>query len=169
MKKIPFIFVTLLVLAVSTSPALAFDRSSALVDCQSIKDAATAAQHRYVQIYQPQIDPTKTFDDATASCVSTIQNVNLSIPSIWDGVLQGVANQVLNRACQAAQAQYNKAVNDAMQSVNGTLGQIPGAGVSAQYGGQPGTSPSTTVTTDNGAAMKGAATKSVDRVINFFQ
>lgn len=163
MKKISFIFASLLV----ASPVLAFDRSSALVDCQSVRDAAAAAQRRYIQIYQPQTDPTKTFDQAS-SCVSTISNINIGIPSIWDGVLQGVANQVLNRACQAAQAQYNKAVNDAMQSVNGSIGQIPGAGVSAQYGGQAGTAPSTTVTTDNGAAMKGATTRSVDRVINFF-
>lgn len=164
--KAPLILASLLSLA--ASPALAFDRNSALADCQSVKDAAAAAQRHYIQVHQPQTDPTKTFDNATTACVSTIQNVSISIPSLWDGALKGLANQVLNRACQAAQGQYNKAVNDAMQSVNGTIDQIPGASVSTQYGGQVGAAPTTTVTTDNGAAMKGAATRSVDRVINFF-
>ncbi len=161
--------IILLSVLIHVGPAMALDPQSAQVYCDDVKKAAQDAQKKYVQIYQPQTDPTKTFDDATSSCLSFISNVNINIPSLWDGILKGLADQVLRRACQAAQEQYNKAVNDAMQSVNGTIGQIPGAGVSAQYGGQAGTAPSTTVTTDNGAAMKGAATRSVDRVINFFQ
>lgn len=146
----------------------ALDPQSVQAYCDDIKKAAQDAQTRYIQAYQPRTDPGKTFDDATSSCLDFITNFQIGIPSLWDGILQKVAQQILQRACQAARSQFDKAVNDATQSVNGVVGQVPGVsvGVGTQSGGGSGLGINTTVTNDGGATAGNAATSTVDRLFN---
>lgn len=159
-------FILLIMLTMFSRSAWALDPSSAQAYCDDVKKAAQNAQTKYIQIYQPRVDPGKTFDDATSSCLGFISNFNVSIPTMWDGILGNMATQLMQRACQAAQQQFNKAVNDATQSVNGTVNQVPGANVGVQTGtGNYGVS----VSGDNGSTMQNTATTAVDRVINFLK
>lgn len=166
--------VAMLVLAamlVQSTPVWALDPQSVQAYCDEVKQAAQNAQAKYIQIYQPKQDPGKTFDDATTSCLDFITSFQVSIPSIWDGIIMGMAKQLLQRACQAARGQFDKAVNDAVQSVNGTIGQVPGVSVSAntQTGGGTGIGVSGAVKTDGGSTMQNAANTTIDRVINFLK
>lgn len=149
----------------------ALDAQSVKAYCDEIKQAAQDAQTKYIQIYQPRQDPGKTFDDATTACLDFITSFQVNIPSIWDGVVMGMAKQLLQRACQAARSQFDKAVNDAVQSVNGTVSQVPGASVSTstQTGGGTGVGVSGSVKTDGGSTMQNTANTAVDRVINFLK
>lgn len=153
----------LILLAVLASPVLATAAPTSLVNCDDLARASRDAQLRYVQIYQPRQDPGKTFDDAVSSCLDFITGFQVSIPTMWDGILAAMAKQLMQRVCQTARGQFDKAVGDAMQSVNGSVGQIPGVGVSTTS--QAGVS----VQGDNGSVMQGTASNAVDRVINILQ
>ncbi len=147
----------------------ALDAGSARADCDEIKKAGKEAQLRYVQTFQPKQDPGKTFDDAISSCLDFITNFKISIPSMWDGMLEAMAKALMQRACQTARAQFDKAVGDATQSVNETVGTVPGVEVStsttsSQSGSGPGVG--TTVQGDNGSTVRDTANRSVDRVVN---
>lgn len=150
------------------TPSWALDAQSVQAYCDDVKKAAQDAQMKYIQTFQPRTDPGKTFDDATTSCLDFITNFQVSIPSLWDGILMGMAKQLLQRACQAARSQFDKAVNDATQSVNGVVGQVPGVGVSVGTSGNGGNGigVSGSVKTDGGSMMQNTATNAVDRVVN---
>lgn len=159
--------IVILLFAVLALPALALDVSSSsshsLVDCNDLRQGSLDAQARYIQIAQPRQDPGKTFDDAVSSCLDFITGFQVSIPSMWDGILAAMAQQLMKRGCQAARGQFDKAVGDAMQSVNGTAGQVPGVGIST--GGNAGVN----VQGDNGTVMQNMANTAVDRVINILK
>lgn len=154
------------VLIFSPSLALALDVSStssrSLVDCNDLAQGARDAQLRYVQTYQPRQDPGKTFDDAVSSCLDFITGFQISIPSMWDGILSSMTKQLMQRGCQAARGQFDKAVGDAMQSVSGIAGQVPGVGIRTGGSG-------VSVQGDNGTLMKNTANTAVDRVINIIK
>ncbi|HUX62235.1 hypothetical protein [Sulfuricella sp.] len=157
----------LIVILIFSPPVLALDVSSSssrsLVDCNDLAQGSRDAQLRYVQTYQPRQDPGKTFDDAISSCLDFITGFQVSIPSMWDGILAAMAKQLMQRVCQTARGQFDKAVGDAMQSVNGNVGMIPGVGVSTSS--QVGVS----VQGDNGTMMQNTANKAVDRVVNILK
>lgn len=153
----------LILLAALASPVLAVAAPASLVDCDQLRQGSLNAQARYIQIYQPRQDPGKTFDDAVSSCLDFITGFQVSIPTMWDGMLSAMAKQLMQRGCQAARGQFDKAVGDAMQSVNGSVGQIPGVGISTTS--QAGVS----VQGDNGSVMQGTASNAVDRVINILR
>ena len=163
-------------LAPSVSHAV--DPQSVQAYCDDVKKSAQDAQLRYIQTYQPRVDPGKTFDDATSSCLDFINKFNIgfsfNIPSLGDiqGILQQAAQQLLQRTCQAAQQQFNKAVTDAQQSVGQAtsgVNQLPGVNVGLQTGSAYPAGVSTVIKTDNGSAVQKAATTTVDRIINILK
>lgn len=168
----------LVAMLAQSAPVWALDPQSVQAYCDEVKQAAQNAQAKYIQIYQPKQDPGKTFEDATTACLEFINNFNIGfsfqIPSIGDiqGILQRMGQQLLIRACQAAKDQFNKAVNDAMQSVNGQLGdlnQVPGVNVGVQTGAGSGPGVSAELKNDGGSTLGSAAQNAVDRVINFLK
>lgn len=134
--------------------------SYSLVDCDDLHRGSTDAQKKFLDAYTPRQDPVKTFDDAVSSCLDFITGFQVGIPSMWDGMLAAMIKQLMQRGCQAARGQFDKAVGDAMQSVNGGVGMIPGVsvGTSSQAG--------VSVREDNGTMMQNTANKAVDRVVN---
>lgn len=148
------------VMLAHAAPIWALDTASAQAYCDAVKKAGQDAQLRYIQTYQPRQDPGKTFDDAVSSCLDFITGFQVSIPTMWDGILAAMAKQLMQRVCQTARGQFDKAVGDAMQSVNGTAGMIPGVGVNTTS--QTGVS----VQGDNGSLLQNTTSNAVDRVIN---
>jgi len=156
----------------------AVDPQSVQAYCDDIKKSAQDAQLRYIQTYQPRVDPGKTFEDATTSCLDFINKFNVgfnfNIPSLGDigAMLQQAAQQMLQKTCQAAAQQFNKAVSDAQQSVGqATTGvnQLPGVNVGMQTGSNLPSGVSTVIKTDGGTAAQQATTKTIDRIINFLK
>lgn len=157
---------------IASAPATA---AQSLVDCDDLRRGATDAQLRYIQTYQPRVDPVKTFDDATGSCLEFISMFDIgfsfTIPSLGDidALLRGMAMKLLQRACQAATQQFNRAVNDAVQSVtNGTgLNDIPFAsgGITTGTNGT-GVSGGVTVKDDGGSMVRRTVENATDRVVN---
>lgn len=154
--------------------------AQSLVDCDELGRGAREAQTRYVQINTPRTDPVKVFNDATGACLDFIMmfdvGFSLTIPSIGDidALLRNLATKLLQRACQAATAQFNKAVGDALASVNaplGTLNSIPGVniGVSAGSGSGAGVNLNTSVQSDGGSTVRRAADNAVNRVVNLIK
>lgn len=107
--------------------AHAMDPQTAQSYCNAVQQAAQNAQRQYIQNYTPQQDPQQTFMDATNSCMSTIADYQITVPPSLQAIqpiIQKVAQHLLMQACQAAQQQFQNAVNRAMQSVNGATQQI---------------------------------------------
>lgn len=158
--------------------ALALDVGSSagrsLVDCDDLRRGATEAQARYVQINTPRVDPVKTFDDATGSCLEFISMFDIgfsfTIPSIGDldALLRSMAAKLLQRACQAATQQFNRAVNDAVQGAG--LSNVPFAsgGVTTSTSGT-GVTGGVTIKDDGGSTVRNAVSNATDRVINFLR
>ncbi len=145
-----------------------------LVDCDALRRGATDAQARYVQIHTPRIDPVKTFDDATTSCLEGISMFNIGfsfqIPSLGDidALLRNMAMKLLQHACQAATAQFNRAVSDAVQSVNAPLTQIAGNVPRVSGGISAGSdSAGVTIRDDGVSSVRNTISNATDRVINF--
>lgn len=159
------LFGAALIFSLPVAQALDVSSSSShsLVDCDDLRRGSLDAQARYIQIAQPRQDPGKTFDDAVSSCLDFITGFQISIPSMWDGILAAMAKQLMQRVCQTARGQFDKAVGDAMQSVNGTAGQIPGVGISTS--GSAGVN----VQGDNGTMVQNTANKAVDRFVNILK
>lgn len=111
--------------------ARALDPESTQAYCDQVRDASRQAQLRYVSTFKPRQDPGKTFDDATSSCLDFIMSYRSSfqftLPSMAmvQEILQQMAKQMLQRACQAARDQFDRSVQDAMNTVN-EAGQLPG-------------------------------------------
>lgn len=150
--------------------------AQSLVDCDDLRRGAAEALARYIQTYTPRVDPVKTFDDATGSCLEFISMFDIgftfNIPSLGDldAMLRNMAMKLLQRACQSATQQFNRAVNDAVQSVAGGAGlnNIPlvSGRVTTGTSGS-GISGGVTIRDDGGSAARRAADSAVDRVINF--
>lgn len=181
-KAMPALLCALLILSPPVALALDVGSSGAqsLVDCDELGRGAREAQTRYVQINTPRTDPVKVFDDATGACLDFIMmfdiGFSLTIPSIGDldALLRSMATKLLQRACQAATAQFNKAVGDALASVNaplGTLNSIPGVniGVSAGSGSGAGVNLNTSVQSDGGSTVRRAADNAVNRVVGLIK
>lgn len=158
------LFGAVLIFSLPVAQALDVSSSSShsLVDCDDLRRGSLDAQARYIQIAQPRQDPGKTFDDAVSSCLDFITGFQISIPSMWDGILAAMAKQLMQRVCQTARGQFDKAVGDAMQSVGGAAGQIPGVGISTGGNG-------VNVQGDNGTMMQNTANKAVDRFVNILK
>lgn len=147
-----------------------------LADCDDLRRGAMDAQAHYVQIHTPRVDPVKTFDDATASCLEGIAMFDIgfsfTIPSLGDidAFLRNMAMKLLQRACQAATAQFNRAVHDAVQSVNAPLAQIAGnvPGVSGGISTGSG-SAGVTIRDDGGSTARNAIGNATERVVNFLR
>lgn len=154
------------ILIFSPPVAHALDVSSSssysLVDCDDLRRGSTDTQKKYLEAYMPRQDPVKTFDDAVSPCLNFITGFQVGIPSMWDGILAAMAKQLMQRVCQTARGQFDKAVGDAMQSVGGAAGQITGVGISTGGNG-------VNVQGDNGTMMQNTASKAVDRVINIIK
>lgn len=154
-----------------SAPATA---AQSLVDCDDLRRGATEAQARYVQINTPRVDPVKTFDDATGSCLEFISMFDIgfsfTIPSIGDldALLRSMAAKLLQRACQAATQQFNRAVNDAVQGAG--LSNVPFAsgGVTTSTSGT-GVTGGVTIKDDGGSTVRNAVDNATDRVINFLR
>lgn len=116
-----------LLLWIPAHRARAMDPQAAQSYCNAVELAAQNAQKQYIQNYTPQQDPQQTFMDATNSCMSTIANYTITVPPNLQAIqpiLQQVSQHLLMQACQAAQQQFQGAVNRAMQSVNQSTQQI---------------------------------------------
>jgi hypothetical protein len=156
---------------IASAPAAA---TQSLVDCEDLRRGATDAQARYVQIYTPRVDPVKTFDDATGSCLEFISmfdvGFSFTIPSIGDldALLRSMAAKLLQRACQAATQQFNRAVSDALQGAG--INDVPfvSGGVTTSTSGT-GVSGGITVNDDGGSTVRNAVSNATDRVINFLR
>ncbi len=133
MKRNCATLMTAAILMFQPLSASALDSASAQAYCDQVKKAGQDAQTKYIQVYQPRVDPVKTFDDATMSCLDAITNMDLgfgfSIPGLGDiaGMLKNLGTRLMQRACQAASAQFDRAVSDAMNSVNQAT-TVPGIG-----------------------------------------
>lgn len=164
------------------APVWALDPSSAQAYCDEVKKASQDAQLRYLQTYQPRVNPVQAFDLATGGCLEFIANFDigftLTIPSLGDidALLRRMAMALLLRACQMATDQFNKAVNDAVKTVtdpiNNTLDPLNGvpgvsAGVTTKSSSGIGGSVTGNVGTDGGSAVRNTARNAADRVINF--
>jgi len=138
-----------------------------LVDCDELRRGATDAQARYIQTHTPRVDPVKTFDDATGSCLEFISifdiGFSFTIPSLGDidALLRSMAAKLLQRACQAATQQFNRAVNDAVQSAtNGAgLSNIPGVSTSVGSSG-------VSIKANGNSVIQQTTQNAVDRVVN---
>lgn len=158
------------VMLACAQPVWATDAASAQAYCDEIRKASQDAQTRYVQTYTPRVNPVQTFDDAVTSCLDNISkfDLGLRLPGLGDleALLNDMLKKLLGRACQAATGQFDRAVNDATQSVNGTAsaatGGIVNAPVTTGHGGT-----GATVTNDGGGAVRSTVNTATDRVINF--
>lgn len=135
----------LAMLLLVSGEARAVDPESTQAYCDQVRDASKEAQRRYVLTFKPRQDPGKTFDDATRSCLDGI----LSYPSSFQftlptmaavqEILRQMGKRLMLQACQAARDEFDRAVRDAMNTVNGTVdqingyGQLPGGGVNIGY------------------------------------
>lgn len=158
------------VMLTCTQTGWATDAASAQAYCDEIKKASQDAQARYVQIHTPRVNPVQTFDDAVASCLDNISkfDLGLRLPGLGDleSLLNDMIKKLMQRACQSATGQFDRAVNDATQTVNGSVagatGGVVAGPVTTGHGGT-----GATVTNDNGSAVRGTVETATDRVINF--
>lgn len=152
------------------APSRSNDAASALVDCDNVRQAATDAQTKYIEAYTPRVNPVQTFDDSVTSCIENISNfdIGLRLPSLLDleSLLNNMMKQLMQQVCQAATGQFEKAVNEATRSVNGSVaGSAGGIVTNPATSGRGNTG--VTVTGDNGATVRNAVSNATDRVINF--
>ncbi|TAL63619.1 MAG: hypothetical protein EPN79_15810 [Burkholderiaceae bacterium] len=155
------------------APAYALDPQSAQAYCNSVKQAALDAQQAYVKTYTPLQDPQQTFEDATKSCMSSINDIDINIPSMsaWmsalNGVLKKMEQQLIEQACNAAKQQFQNAVNNAENSIN-QVTQPTGLGVSTSGGtinvGTTGNNPIGTVVNQVGNSVGGKVTGAINGV-----
>jgi hypothetical protein len=158
------------VLALSTPSAFAAVDVASMAaqnqaNCDAIKSEVSRAQNSYLQAHTPSQNPVQTFDDAISNCLDFITNFQVSIPSLYDGILSTMAKQLMQRACQTATGQFNQAVNTAKQSVNGAASGATGGIITSPVStGQGGTGVS--VSSDNGSLLRNTANTATNRVIN---
>lgn len=148
----------------------ATDAASAQAYCDEIKKASQDAQLRYVQAYTPRVNPVQVFDDAVSSCLDNISkfDLGLRLPGLGDleGLLADMAKKLLQRACQTATGQFDRAVNDATQSVNGTASGATGGIVTSPVSTGHGGTGVGTVSSDKGSAVRSTVDNATNRVIN---
>lgn len=169
MKRKYATVLTAVMLAYAT-PIWATDAASAQAYCDAVKQASIDAQNRYIQIHTPHVNPVQTFDDAISSCLDNISkfDLGLRLPGLGDleALLNDMIKKLMQRACQSATGQFDRAVNDATQTVNGSVagatGGVVAGPVTTGHGGT-----GATVTNDNGSAVRGTVETATDRVINF--
>lgn len=134
----------LALLLLASGQARAVDPASTQAYCDEVKEAAKDAQKRYVSTFKPRQDPGKTFDDATTGCLDGILSYpsafSFSLPTMAavQQILKQMATKLIMQACQSARDQFDRAVSDAMDTVNGTAsdinGQLPaGTGIQTNY------------------------------------
>ena len=152
------------------APSWSTDAASALVDCDALTKAAKDAQLKDIAIHTPRVNPVQTFDDAISSCLDNISrfDMGLRMPGLGDldALLTDMAAKLMQRACQTATNQFNTAVNDAKNSVNGVAaGATGGIVTSPVLTGYNGTGVGT-VSSDNGTTVKNTVNNATNRVIN---
>lgn len=127
-------------LLLASGQARATDPSTTQAYCDQVQQAALQAEQRYVSTFTPHQDPGQTFDDATRACLSGIlafpSAFHFTLPTMagMEQILEQMGKQLMLQACQAAADQYNRAVQDALNTVNNgvnTVNQatgVPGVG-----------------------------------------
>lgn len=127
-------------LLLASGRARAMDATTTQAYCNQVQQAALDAQKRYVTTFTPHQDPGQTFDDATRACLSGIlafpSSFQFTLPTMAgvEQILEQMAKHLMLQACQAAADQYNRAVSDALNTVNSDVntinqtGQVSGAG-----------------------------------------
>lgn len=166
----PALLILLVALAAMPAMALTYDASA----CKSeFEQEATRARAKYVQAFTPRVDPVQSFAASTDACLAAITDFDvgivLEIPNVdLDAILKNMAKQLLQRACQAATQQFNRAVSDAVQSVSAPLAQVAG-NVPGVSGGISTGSAGLTIRDDGGSTARRAADGAVDRIINLFR
>lgn len=166
MKKLKYAIVFTVVMLASTSPSWAADAASAQADCDAVKQASVDAQNRYIQIHTPQANPVQVFDDAVSSCLDNISkfDLGLKLPGLPD--LDKLLAALLQRVCQSATGQFNTAVNNARNTVNGAASTATGGMVSSPVStGNSGTGVGT-VSTDNGSTISNTVNTATNRIFN---
>lgn len=149
--------------------AHALDAASVQAYCEAVKQAAKDAQKKYLGLFTPKVSPQDVFDRAVKVCSEYITKFDggfkLSIPSLGDiqGMLEREAEKLLRQACQAAQDQFNRALDDAVRTVNeagAPVTQVPGVNVDLDPRKKTG------VGVDVGAAGSAAAGQVGDGLFN---
>lgn len=120
-------------LALATAPAVALTPDDAQQKCEDVREAAEAGKQRAINAAIPKKDPGKTFDDATQSCLKNIidySKFEFRMPTLGDlqGALKQMGQDLLLKACQAAQDQFNRAVADATSQLGDLNTNLPGYG-----------------------------------------
>lgn len=106
--------------------AWGLEAQAAQTYCAEVKQAVQTAQMKYLQAYQPHINPGQSFDEATLPCIDFIAKFKSNLPSFLDdSALIQAAQQLLQRTCPAAREQFDKAINEAKQSISGVVGRLP--------------------------------------------
>lgn len=161
-------------LTLSGRQALALDAASAAKDCESIRQAALDGATRSVEAYTPRVNPVTTFNNSTQTCLDNISRYKSlfsgfpGLPGLPDlqSVLQGISDQFMRQACNAAEQQFRRAVNDSLGAVNGTI-----RGATRDATGGVYTAPSVTIqngqaTVSGGTSVESTARSTVNNAIN---
>ncbi len=151
--------------------AWGLEAQAAQTYCTEVKQAVQAAQMKYLQAYQPRTNPGQSFDDATLPCIDFIAKFKSKLPSFLDdSILTQVAQQLLQRTCQAARDQFDKTINEAKQSISGVVGRLPDLKQDTAFY-TPSTNTAMPVFLDSaeGASEHPAIQQTINRVINVLQ
>lgn len=161
-----------------SSQAMALDAESVKAYCDEVSKAAVTAKSNYLATYQPKQDPGKVFENAINSCLDQISKYsvgfNFSSPNMAaiQKMMEQMAAQLIQKACQSAQDQFNKAVNEAKQTVNGTLSPVNdvplvNANMTSSTSGTGGVS--TNVTNTSQSTVNSTSNSWTNRVFNYFK
>lgn len=142
MRKLAAVAVAVALAAmVYQPPAYALDAAAKQAMCDEIQKSAQDAMTKNIQVYSPRTDPSATFNAATKTCLDLIVEYN-KIPMSFvriealQPILQQLGKQLLTKTCQAAQAQFEKTLKDALAS-NGlsySNGQVSYTGSAGNLG-----------------------------------
>ena len=109
-------------------PAAAISPQEAQRLCDEMAKSAEEARKGMIQIGIPQQDPGKTFQNATKACLGNIAKYKdiFTFKSISGAAIQQfitqMATQMMESYCQAATAEFDRLVQDAMSEVNSQTG-----------------------------------------------
>ncbi|MEJ7746815.1 MAG: hypothetical protein WKF61_08695 [Luteimonas sp.] len=105
-------------------PAAAISPQEAQRLCDEMTKSAEEARKGMIEIGMPKQDPGKTFENATKSCLSNIAKYKdiFTFKSVSGAAIQQfitqMATQMMESYCQAATAEFDRLVQDAMSQVN---------------------------------------------------
>jgi len=159
---------------------MALDAASASRNCRDIEQAAIRGAENYVNAYTPTTNPITTFNTSTQSCLENLSRYKSlfsgypGLPGLPDlqSALQGMSDMFMRQACNAAEQQFRRAVQDSLGAVNGTV-----RGAARDATGGIYTPPSVTIQNGQATVTGGTSAEStarstvnnaINRVINVF-